>query len=193
MEQVKLKVTDLKQFTYCPRIIYYTYCQPVRKKATFKMQHGQDEHEILEKLETRRTFKRYGLEDGERFFKVRLTSERLGLSGIMDMIIQTENEILPVEFKYTTKLPGLNHKYQLTAYTMLLEDQYCLPIHRGMIYLIPQSEIYSFNITQNMKDSVKKAVNEIRKIINEESFPDSTPFQERCTDCEYQNYCGDVF
>ncbi|MCK4260995.1 MAG: CRISPR-associated protein Cas4 [Halanaerobiales bacterium] len=191
--QVNLKVTDLKQHSYCPRIVYYTYCQPVRKKTTFKMKFGKEEHDLIEKLETRRTLKRYGLDDGERFFRVRLYSQRLMLNGILDMMIKTDEKVIPVEYKYTNNPPGLNHKYQLTAYTMLLEEKYSSPIHQGMIYLIPQNTIYQFDITENMREFVAKSIRTIREMIKEERFPNATPYQGRCYDCEYRNYCGDVY
>ncbi len=170
VEQASLKVTDLKQYSYCPRIIYFTYCQPVRKISTFKMKFGKEEHDMLEMLETRRTLKRYGLQDGERSFRVRLYSKRLMLNGILDMMIKTEEKVIPVEYKYTENSPGLNHKYQLTAYTMLLEDKYSYPIHQGMIYLIPQNKIYSFDITENMREFVKKSLRSIREMIKEEKI-----------------------
>lgn len=36
-----LRVSDLKQFIYCPRIVYYNYVMPVEKKTTYKMEHGK--------------------------------------------------------------------------------------------------------------------------------------------------------
>src|SRR5690606_2667646 len=36
---IDLNVTDIKQYIYCPRIIYFTYCKPVQKKNTFKMEY----------------------------------------------------------------------------------------------------------------------------------------------------------
>ena len=65
---IDLKVSDIKQFLYCPRNVYFTYVCPVDKKTTHKMNHGKEEHLELERLEKRRTFRRYRLENGERKF-----------------------------------------------------------------------------------------------------------------------------
>lgn len=80
-------VTDLKQFLYCPRIPYFTYVMPVDRKITFKMKVGQESHLHVSELEERRKLRLYGLEAGERHFRLYLRSERLRLCGILDMLV----------------------------------------------------------------------------------------------------------
>ncbi len=58
---LKLRVADVKQYIYCPRVIYFTYVCPVDKKVTRKIQYGHEAHLELDRLEKRRTFKRYNL------------------------------------------------------------------------------------------------------------------------------------
>ncbi len=192
MEQIPLTVTDIKKFTYCPRTVYYKYCQPVHCKTTYKMRIGEEEHRTIETRERKRTLQRYDLHKGERSFKVKLLSDRLGLTGILDMMIRTSSEIIPVEFKNSINLCGLSHKYQLTAYTLLLEDCYDQPVKRGFVYQIPTNEIQQFIITRPMRDYVIKTISQIRNLIRAERFPDTKFADKRCRDCEYQNYCGDV-
>lgn len=31
---ISIRVNDIKQYAYCPRIVFYQYCMPVEKKAT---------------------------------------------------------------------------------------------------------------------------------------------------------------
>ena len=38
------RVTDLKQYAYCPRIVYYTYIMPSVRPKTFKMDEGKAAH-----------------------------------------------------------------------------------------------------------------------------------------------------
>ena len=45
-------VTDLKQYEYCPRIVYYTYCLPLIRPTTFKMEAGVQAHETRARLGT---------------------------------------------------------------------------------------------------------------------------------------------
>src|ERR1035437_6055161 len=63
---IPLRVNDLKQYAYCPRIVFYQYAMPVQHKATFKMDHGKAIEPRLEQLEQRRTLREYGLAEGMR-------------------------------------------------------------------------------------------------------------------------------
>ena len=42
-----LEVTDLKQYTYCPRIVFYRYCLPRVRPITYSMEEGIRCHEEL--------------------------------------------------------------------------------------------------------------------------------------------------
>ncbi|MCR4430166.1 MAG: CRISPR-associated protein Cas4 [Tepidanaerobacteraceae bacterium] len=190
-----LTVTDIKQYVYCPRIIYYTYVLPVNKKPTFKMEHGKDRHLEIDRLEKRRKLVSYGFEEGERIFHLPVYSERLGLSGLIDMVIEFKKgnlkEYYPVEFKNTVHQIQQNHKYQLVAYAMLLEEHYNKPVRRGFIYTIPNKDIQVVTITDSMRIYVKKVISAIYNMIKREKFPEARSVR-RCWDCEYKNYCKDV-
>ena len=189
---LKLRVTDIKQYVYCPRIIYYTYVCPVKAKITRKMTHGKETHLELDRLEKRRTFKRYQLKDGERYFHTRLFSTRLGLEGVLDMHITAGEEIFPVEFKYTSSLPSLNHKYQLAAYAMLLEEKYERAVRYGFLYLSLRNEIYPVDITPNCREFIKETMDKIRQLVSKEIMPPPVRKKGRCVDCEFRNFCRDV-
>jgi len=165
---------------------------PVEKPVTRKMKYGKEEHVELDRLEKRRTFKRYGLMQGERKFHQYLRSERLGLEGKLDMHIVSDDECFPVEFKNTRKGPSLNHKYQLISYALLLEDRYNKPVRYGFLYLIPDKRPYPIEITPNARTFVKEVLQEIREIIVAERMPRPNRHKIRCIDCEYRNFCGDV-
>lgn len=189
---ITLNVTDIKQYIYCPRIIYFTYCQPVRKKTTFKMKFGKEQHEIVDQLEKRRTLKRYGIDKGEKLFKHKVYSRKYGLSGKLDMLVKTEKELIPIEMKYTYNAPGLNHKYQLAAYMLILEAEYNKGIRKGIIHTIPDKKSYVINNNDEIRSKVKCILMKTRKIINEEYFPAKPRGWRKCKECEYRKFCGDV-
>lgn len=189
---IDLKVTDIKQFLYCPRIIYFTYVCPVPRKITHKMEYGKDMHLELDRLEKRRTFKRYKLADGERVFHFPLYSARLGLQGRLDMHIVANGAFFPVEFKHSSGKPGLNHKYQLIAYAMLLEDYYQQSIRHGFLAYDLGKSVFSIPVTTDARDFVKDVLDKIRYQISKERMPNPTRQRGKCTDCEYRKYCGDV-
>lgn len=81
-ETLLLEVTDLKQWRYCPRVVFYRYCLPAIRPVTYSMVAGIAQHIDAVALEERRSLRAYGLTEGERHFDVALTSPRLGLTGL---------------------------------------------------------------------------------------------------------------
>ncbi len=189
---LELTVSDVKQYVYCPRVVYFTSCRQLRRPVTYKMAEGQLEHEDVEAKEHRRSLRAYGVRDGERHFAVRLRSGRLGLAGTLDMIIVTPTEAIPVEFKNTSASPGLNHKYQLTAYALLAEEHWAKPTRRGFVYLIPEKRAVEIEVTPSMRSFVLQVLEDIRAMVLSERMPAPTRQVGRCVDCEFKNYCGDA-
>ncbi len=81
-ELIPLRVNDLKQFEYCPRIVFYNTVMPLERKVTFKMHRGTEAELRLDALEKRRSLRRFKLAQGERQFHVWLHSEKLVLCPI---------------------------------------------------------------------------------------------------------------
>ncbi len=135
-KMIILTVSDVKQFFYCPRVVFYTYSLNTKRPTTYKMKEGNLEHYAIAEKEERRSLKAYGLAEGERQFNISLNSAKLALTGKLDMVILTNHEVIPVDFKNTAGNVGLNHKYQLTGYALLIEDLWKKPVRRAFIYLI---------------------------------------------------------
>ncbi|MEW6245308.1 MAG: CRISPR-associated protein Cas4 [Nitrospirota bacterium] len=188
-----LRVNDLKQYDYCPRVVYYQYVMPVERKATFKMEHGKSAEARLDALERRRGVRRYKLPDGQRHFHVWLTSDTLGLSGKLDLLIESSTGWYPVDFKETTGPARSNHLLQLCGYAMLVEEAYQCSVPRGFIYLIPGNRIEPVELTDELRAETLRALDRIQEMILLQRVPEATEVRARCTDCEYRNYCGDVF
>jgi CRISPR-associated exonuclease Cas4 len=189
--EIYLDVTSIKQYLYCPRIPYFLYVVPIPRKITAKMEMGKEEHEIVQELEERRILKKYGLENGERMFRVRLSSPKLRLSGILDMLIISNQSYFPVEFKFSSNKPYLNHKYQLAAYALLVEDRFNVPVRQGFLYFHPARRIYAIKLTQGVKDYTKILLKKLWGLIIQGKFPEGSRLLSHCCDCEYFLYCGD--
>lgn len=190
---IALRVSDIKQYAYCPRVVYFHYVRPVGAKSTFKMEYGKREEARVERLETRRGLARYGLDGGKRSFHVALSSSRLGLSGRVDMLVETDEACFPVDFKFTRGRPARNHVYQVAGYGLLLEDIYGKEAPRGFVYLIPSDEAVAFELHGSLKDDIMAMLAEMRLMIAEESMPPPADNRNKCVDCEYRNFCRDVF
>jgi len=192
-ELIPLRVNDLKQYEYCPRIVFYNTVMPLERKVTFKMQRGTEAEFQLDALEKRRSLRRYKLRDGERRFHVWLHSERFGLSGKIDLLVVSQQGYFPVDFKYTRGRPRRNHISQLAGYAVLVEEQYQTEVETGFIYLAPVGELVAIKITRELKEEMTERLASIREMVREELLPPPTPVRARCAECEFRNYCGDIF
>ena len=190
---IPLRVNDLKQFEYCPRIVFYNTVMPVDRKATIKMARGKEAEFRLDALETRRTLKRYDLGSGERRFHVWIESARLGLSGKLDLLIVSPKGYFPVDFKYTRGRPHRNHLFQLAGYALLVEEKFGARVDTGFIYLAPVQQVISVPLTMQLKEETVDRLAQIRCMIQEGILPAPTPVRSRCEECEFRNYCGDIF
>ncbi|MCG3158370.1 MAG: CRISPR-associated exonuclease Cas4 [bacterium] len=188
-----LRATDLKQWAYCPRIVFYGYCMPLPHAPTPAMQAGRDLHERIECLERRRKLRAYHLSSGERQFEVALHSKQHGLSGKLDMLVTTALGRYPVDFKMTQGQPGENHRLQLAAYALMLEEQFACNIATGFIYLIPQRNAVIVPIDAGLRQQLHASLAAMRAMIRAERFPAAASEPGRCWDCEFKLFCNDVF
>ena len=191
--QFELTVTDLKQWAYCPRIPYYHHVMPVEFARTYKMQRGRDVEAAVEAMEKRRGFRRYGLERGERRFGVWLHSAALELSGKLDLLIVTADACYPVDFKDTEGGVRYNHRIQLAAYALLVEENFARPAPIAFVYLVPTRQLVTVPVGVKEREVVMCAVVEMRRVIQQENMPGPTPVRARCTACEFRNYCADIW
>ena len=192
-----LKVTDLKQFAYCPRIPYYHYCLPEVRPTTYKMDAGIRAQDRAEERERRRSLRAYGLTEGERHFNVSITSRQLGVSGQIDLVIKHavngEDRLVPVDYKLSRRDPGRHFKLQLACYALLLEEVWQLPVEDGFLYLIPARRAVRVPITTRLRNDVRRQLAEIRALVLAERMPPVPPKQRsRCVDCEFRRFCNDV-
>jgi CRISPR-associated exonuclease Cas4 len=193
-----LEVTDLKQYTYCPRIVFYRYCLPRVRPITFSMQEGIRSHEEEENREERRSLRNYGLTQGERAFHLALQSTRLGLTGRVDLAIATPSrdapgaEAIVVEYKLSEQKAGSHFILQLAAYALLLEEAWGLPVKHGYLYSIPLRKAEPIPITQHLRRKVTQTVTQIRQIVQSEIMPPPPDSLRRCVTCEFRRFCNDV-
>lgn len=189
-----LHVTDLKQFVYCPRVVYYTHCLPLLRPVTYKMEASQEQHEKAATDEARRSLRAYGLNEGERRFDVTLTSARLGLSGRMDMVIVLgEAEAIPVDYKLSRHGDARQFHQQLAAYAELIEENWQIPVQRGFLYLLPERRAEEVKLTGRLRSRVRTEVAAMRGMIQGQHMPEATAVRARCVDCEFRRFCNDLF
>lgn len=188
-----LPITELKQWVYCPRIVYYHQVMPGVGQATFKMKEALRAQEMIENLEFRRTLREYGLENAERQFGVWLVNEKLGLSGKIDLLLKGETEASIVDFKLTSGEVGENHRIQLAGYAALVESMLGLPVPTTFLFRIPDNQVFPIPIIGELQQRVTEIVASIQRLREAEQIPSPAPVRTRCAECEYANYCADIW
>lgn len=193
-----LEVTDLKQYTCCPRIVFYRYCLPRIRPITYTMEEGIRSHEEEETREERRSLRNYGLTSGERVYRLPLQSRKLGLTGRVDLAIATPSREAPgakaivVEYKLSEQKAGSHFTLQLAAYALLVEEAWGLPVDQGFLYSIPLRKAEPVAITQHLRRKVIQTIAQIRQIVESEIMPSPPNSLRRCVTCEFRRFCNDV-
>jgi len=189
-------VTDLKQYSYCPRIVFYAYCLPLLRPTTYKMEAGIAAHERAEKQEARRTLAAYGLQEGKRHFDVWVESAILGLRGRVDMAIEVGEEEgrewIPVDYKQTRRRTGSHIRRQLAAYGMMLEETWGGVVRRGFVYSLVTKKAEEVRLTERLRGEVREVVAAVREMVEQEAMPAPPRSRRPCLNCEFRRFCNDV-
>ena len=187
-----LQAVDLKQWTYCPRIVYYAYFMPSIRPETYLMIEGKLAHEEEELREVRRSLRRYGLDKARRHLRVEVQDAELGVSGRIDLVLQLTGEIIPVEYKLDTNRFQQHHRVQLAVYALLLEANGWTPIRRGFLYSIRTKRAEEVRMTRRLLSQARTMISEVRDMITSEHMPDPPRSRGKCVNCEFRRFCNDV-
>ena len=188
---VWFNVTDVRQYLYCPRLLHFRLSQPLKHRTSYKMEEGILMHQRAGELERRRSLKAYGLTDGKRRFNLELASERLGLRGKLDMLIEREFESTPVEFKHAHDGDQTNHRYQLTLYALMVDELGLKPVRRGFLFYLLDGVAREVVVTEGMRRYVTRTLREMRAMAGNDLMPAGTLRLGRCSPCEYLRFCND--
>lgn len=192
-----ISVTDIKHYFYCPRIVYFERVLHAKPKLGSQQEDSREKHEEYVRKELRRKDAIYYSPDflgAEKKLFVPLSSPSLSLKGTVDLIIKTSNkEYVPVDYKNMMSNNGkawIDHKYQLTAYALLIDENFDTHVKRGFINYIPENLVKEIPITQTMKTHVKRILGHIKKIIFKERLPPMRVSKCKCTGgCGYKYIC----
>jgi len=190
-----VRVVDLKRYLYCPRIVYFDRVARVEEQLLSQQRRALEEHSRLEGLEKRRKggiFYSGELRSAEKVFGLRLRSERLNLEGVLDCLLRIRGEAVPVDYKYMRSRrgkPWIDHRYQLAAYALLVEDMLDCVVRRGFIYYVPEERIVEVSIDGGMKRYVKRLITRVEGLIREEELPPVRVPPSKCQGCGFLWIC----
>lgn len=185
-------VEDLKQYVYCPRIVFFERCTPGIRPRTYAMDVGHEDHVEAQHNARRRSLAALKITEGERAFSVDIMDVALNLHGKLDEVVTTpDGERIPVEYKSARKLAH-NHRVQVAAYALLLERQTGVEVTRAYVYLMPLRKMRIVKVTAEDKAHVRELLAELSAMVITENMPEPTTERARCAGCEFRRFCNDV-
>lgn len=186
-----LPVSLLVQFYFCTRIPYFQELLKIQPIYPQWVEQGREFHGTQKKVFQHRTLKRFGLEKATQRFSIEVQSANIHLHGILDSLLIAENTAFPIEFKLGEQKPLKRHIIQLTAYTMLIEEQMNISCKKGFILSGKKGKCYPIEITNSYRNEVLKTRDKILYCFDKSYLPDSSASSYQCAQCEYLNYCND--
>lgn len=182
-----ISVLQIRDYAYCPRVVYFRNVLHIEERLTEAMLYGREKHEefslapLIPKLKPVKIIE-----------NVELISHRLRIKGKVDIIIITRyNEYIPVEIKWSELEKGMarrQHKAQIIAYALLIEDNFNTTVKRGLIYYSRSKKFSNIIITESDKRLIKNYIVKIYEIYKER-IPKDSQNSTQCKDCGYNRYC----
>lgn len=195
-KQYSIPISMLRQYCFCPRIPYFYLVRQIVPAEKVWMRQGIDEHTRQSMLNKRRNLSRYGI-DSENWtilHNVELFSETKSLHGICDAIIKAPLENILLEFKNTENLfNNTGSKIQLCAYALCYEEMFQTNVNRGFILYGKKGKCYEIAFDNELREKTEKTRDAIIKTIIKGTLPDSSAESNKCSQCEFFNFCSDRF
>lgn len=184
--------TDVLNWSYCPRIIYFTHVLKKPQITTPKEYKGREKSVEYEKKGKRtkivKKFPKY-----PKLFNVHLSSPDLGMKTRVDSVLmnEQEGEAYPIQAKWGFK-PRVVYKgtrNQLLMESCLIENCLGYRCNYGFIKYLRSGELVKVNL--NRIEALEECLKGILSTIKSEVVPKATPYKKRCVDCCFRNICGD--
>ena len=187
-----ITATDILEFLYCPRFAYFeSYLKiPEHQEKRFKVNKGRTVHN--DKYEQNPDYLRKRIGCIEREKSAHLHSD-IGIRGIVDEVLFLDDgTAAPLDYKYAEykNRTFKNHRFQLTLYARLIQENYEIPVNRGyIVYTRSRNKIVEVTITDGMHTELKQIINQLLCVIQKGLYPEPTKYKARCDDCCYGNLC----
>ncbi|NPA69646.1 MAG: CRISPR-associated protein Cas4, partial [Crenarchaeota archaeon] len=181
---------DIKEFVYCPRIIYFTRILGLRMPITERMMYGIEIQDELKKTEERRKtiFKKVKV-DGYKIFNKVFKCPEYGLVASVDYFIDKRGIIIPVELKaYDSDNLYKSHEYQVLFQALTIELSTGNVVRECYVYYIESDKIFKIVVNDSKRIELIKLILKIRDLISSENIPEPSR-SVRCRCCQFRNIC----
>jgi CRISP-associated protein Cas1 len=191
-----IPVRALNQVTYCGRLYYLQYVDAVMPHNEHVEGGLFDHRRVTDPDLTNRTRKEG---DALHTRSVHLSSERLGLTGVLDLVEEKDGEAYPVETKHGSAprdedgnpTAWDNDAVQLCAQGLLLEEDLGRPVAHGVMFYAGSRERVRVPFDEALRAKTRAAVEQIRELSARDAPPEPLPaeLRHRCHGCSLAPVC----
>jgi len=185
MDDTTLAVSALQHYAYCPRQFALIHVEQAWMENRFTAE-GQLLHQRVDSgmAETR------GAVRSER--GVLLRSEKLGLSGKMDLLEIHKTEpptYLPVEYKRGKPKVEAWDRIQLCAQALCLEEMRNIHINKGAIWYWETRKRIHVELDEELRAVTLSNIRQAREILRQGLTPRPIDDKKRCRACSLVDLC----
>jgi len=192
MESSSLPISLFRQYIFCPRVVFFQEVMGIHVPMPHWTKQGNDHHKKQVLLSQQRTLTRFDLEKGKMVFDVNLSSPIYKIHGICDAVIETDEEIVVIDFKLTKKVQR-GHIYQLAGYALCAEEKFKKRCQLGFILTGEKAKANIVEINAVLRSEVIQILAKMDELLILGTLPESSANEHQCGQCEYFNYCNDRF
>jgi CRISPR-associated protein Cas1 len=191
-----IPVRALNQVTYCPRLYFLQYVDAVMP-VNEHVEGGLFDHRRANDPDLANRTRKEG--DAWRTRSVTLSSERLGITAILDLVEEKGGEEYPVETKHGSAprdeagrpTAWDNDAVQLCAQGLLLEESLGRPVPRGAMFYAGSRERVEVVFDEALRIKTLEAIERVRALSARDVPPEPLPpeLRHRCHGCSLATVC----
>lgn len=124
----------------------------------------------------------------------KVVSEKLGVKGIIDRLEVYEKRIVPIELKTgSSPKEGIwpNHRVQIAAYAMLLEDKFGTAIKEAIVEYLDAKEKRRLHINAFLRSEVLELIERVKLLLDGKEPPKFEENKNKCAKCGIRDKCHD--
>ena len=177
-----LPISMLNQLEYCPRRFWLMYVQG-EMAINAPVLEGTYQHERVH------TAGRDHAGDKTTYRRVYTYSERLHISGFIDVLEEVAGEFIPVEHKRGRMGRWLNDHIQLCAQALCLEECTGRPVRRGYIFYVGSRRRVEVALDAELRARTEASIARAFAMVAAGRIPPPEQPRAKCRDCSLEPIC----
>ncbi len=176
-----LPLAYLNAWEYCPRRFYLEY----------QLGENSDNEHIILGRHLHRNINEEGtyIEGDTIIYRQQwVWCDRLLINGIIDAVEQTDEQLIPLEYKKGRMNNHINDHFQLCGAALCLEERTGKNISHGEIFYHANRRRERVEFTTELRQTTEKAI-EAARIALTKSMPSPIDNSKKCRDCSLQGIC----